>query len=322
MRYLKYLIVFSCSSFVILYLLYRLYIIGYNKYYSYEYKHINEIVNGRTANDILFIGSSRTVHHINPKLIDSITGMGSYNAGVDGANLLEMSLILKSYLNSHPPPQILFIDLAISSFAIDSLPFRDPNLYYQHLNNQIIYKGLKPYKRVFLFKYLPFTLFTEANDLLKQNSIRGYIGESDPLTKKSYKGFVDYGPDTLALPLKKRYRINYPIEKKGKALLQEMVSICKKKNIQPIFTYAPEYQPEEKDYNPKLFPTIKEISSSYNIPFVDFRTERVFENHRLFKNEHHLNHYGVEIYSAMIANEIKISLKATPTLEVSLKSSN
>src|SRR5215204_4792803 len=126
MRYLKFLVVFLCSSSLILSILYWLYIIGYNRYYSYDYKHINEIVNGRTANDILFIGSSRTVHHINPKLIDSITGMRSYNAGVDGANLVEMSLIFKSYLNSHPPPKILFIDLSISSFAIDSLPFRDP----------------------------------------------------------------------------------------------------------------------------------------------------------------------------------------------------
>ena len=83
-----------------------------------------------------------------------------------------------------------------------------------------------------------------------------------------------------------------------------MIKTCKQNNIKLIFTYAPEFSPEEETYNPAFFPTINSISKSANVPFLDFRNKKIFNNHKLFKDEHHLNHYGVEIYSTMIAEEI------------------
>jgi hypothetical protein len=269
---------------------------------------MNEIIGGKSYYDILFIGSSRAMHNFNPRIVDSLTGMTSYNAGIDGANLLEMNLVLNCYLKNHPPPKIIFADIAINSFAIKKLPFFNPNQYYQFLNSPLVFEALRPYERVYLFKYFPFLQLTQSNDLLKQNSILGYIGRSDPLTKLSYKGFVDYGTDTLLLPLKKTYFMNYEIEQQGIDILEGVIKTCKQNNIKLIFTYAPEFHPEEGTYNPDFFPTIKSVSKTADIPFLDFRNNQVFENHKLFINEHHLNHYGVEIYSAIIAEEVKNAL--------------
>jgi hypothetical protein len=281
---------------------------GYNKYYSFDKEHFDEIIDGKSYSEILFIGSSRAMHNINPRIVDSLTGLHSYNAGIDGANLLEINLVLECYLKSHPAPKIILADIAINSFAIKKLPFFNPNHYYQFLNKPLVFEALRPYERVYLFKYLPFLQLTQSNDLLKQNAILGYAGRTDPLTSISYKGFVDYGTDTLHLPLKKTYFMNYEIEQRGIDILKEMINICKQNDIKLIFTYAPEYHPEEDTYNPDFFPTIKNISKAADIPFLDFRNNKVFENHKLFINEHHLNHYGVEIFSTMIAEEVKDAL--------------
>jgi hypothetical protein len=285
--------------------IYHLYIKGYNKYYSFDREHLNEIIYGKSYHDILFIGSSRTMHQVNPKLVDSITQLDSYNAGIEAANLLEMNLILECYLKNHKPPKLLVADLAISCFAIKRLPFFNPNLYYQYLDNENVYKALTPYKHVSLLKYFPFLQLTEANDLLKQNAILGYLKKKDPSTKVFYKGYADYGTDTLADPSHRKDISNYPIDNEGIAFLKNIVRICQQKKIDLVFTYAPEYNPDNHLYNPNFFPTISNLCVTCNIPFWDFRNEKICNNHRLFIGEHHLNHFGAEIYSKIIAGYIK-----------------
>lgn len=308
MRYIKYIFFLLSVCIIVLFLVFKLYIRGYNEYYSFDNEHMNEIIDGKSYYDILFIGSSRAMHHFNPRIVDSLTGLSSYNAGIDGANLLEINMTLECYLKSHPAPKIIFADIAINSFAIKKLPFFNPNNYYQFLDKPLVFEALRPYEKVYLFKYLPFLQLTQSNDLLKQNAILGYAGRTDPLTNINYKGFVDYGTDTLVLPLKKQYFMNYEIDQQGIDIFHKMINTCKEKNIKLIFIYAPEYHPEEDTYNPDFFPTIKSVSKAADVPFLDFRNNKVFENHKLFINEHHLNHYGVKIYSAMIAEEVKNAL--------------
>lgn len=308
MKHLKYLvfILLLCTGF--LSLLYQLYRKGYNRFYSFEKGRINEIIEGKKNYDILFIGTSRTYHQINPAIIDSITGMQSYNAGIDGANLLEMNLVLQAYLKSHKPPKMVVADVSLLCFAVKRQPFFDPNMYYEYLDNEIVYNTLKPYKRVFLLKTLPFFRFPETDDMLRQNAILGYFGKKSVDNKRFYQGFLSYGFDTISLPLQRRYQTIYEIDDLGLKLMNTIITTCKKSDIKLIITYAPEYEAKGQGLNPAFFPTLTAIALKNHIPFWNYRWETIGADHRLFKDEHHLNRIGADIFSGILAKDITKTL--------------
>src|SRR5690349_10630276 len=242
MNYFRNYLVISVFSVLILVVLYKFYKKGYESYYSFEHGHLNEIINGEEDYDVLFVGSSRTYYHVHPKVVDSITKLSSYNAGLAGANLFECNLIIQCYLKSHKAPKMIVLDIAKNAFEIKSRPIWNPTHYYYFLDNDLVFKALKPYEHVYLLKYLPFIRFIEADDNSKQNAFMGYFQHNSVENKEYYKGYFSFGSDTIALPFKRKYaNVSYPMEPSGVESLKEIIKACKEKNVKLVFTFAPVY---------------------------------------------------------------------------------
>jgi hypothetical protein len=305
MKYFKSLIIVSFFCILILAILYRFYKNGYERFYSFEYDHLNEIIKGKENYDILFLGSSRTYYQVNPKIIDSVTKLNSYNAGLPGANILECNLVLQCYLYSHRPPKMVVVDIAENAFAIKKRPFWNPTIYYPFLNNPIVFDALKPYEHVYLLKYLPFLRFVEADDMTKQNSFLGYFQRKSVENKDFFKGYLSFGSDTITLPFRRKYpNISFAIEPKGVASLEKIATVCRNNNIKLVFTFAPVYDAKNSILNPDFFPTIEKVCSHYNIPLWNYKNHSIWNNHKLFVEELHLNPTGVNLYSTILAQNI------------------
>lgn len=269
---------------------------------------MQEIIEGKNNYDILFLGSSRTYYHINPKIVDSITTLSSFNAGSPAANLLEMNLFLQCYLLSHKAPKIIVIDIAKNSFTISKRPFWNVNIYYPFIDNPTIYKTLKPYSNTYLYKNIPFTRFIAADDMLKQNAFLGHLGYHSVEQTNTYKGYQQLSADTIVLPFKKFYPASIEkIERHGIDLLTEIINTCNKHGIKLVFTYAPVYKLKDGN-STQFFSTMEKMSQQYNIPFWNYREDAIGNNHRLFREEFHLNASGANLYSLMIAKKIKTLL--------------
>jgi hypothetical protein len=309
MKLLKYILIVFVVSGTLLYSLYYFYRKGYDKYYSVQQSNLKEIFCSTTNYDILFIGSSRTLVQINPRLIDSITHLKSYNAGIDGSNLLEMEMVFKGYLEHHTPPKIVFVDLPTAAFDIERRPIFNLNMYLPFLSDSVVYNTLRPYEHVFLLRHLPFTQLTEADDYLKSDAFYGWIGKKEQLKGSFYKGYLENGNDTIAIPFKSAYDTSfYRIRESGINYLNEMISLCKSHGINMVITYAPEYYLIKRNLNPQFFETINKISSQNNIQFWNYRDQKICKDNRLFANPGHLNKKGADIYTILLANDINTRL--------------
>lgn len=305
MRFIKYSVLVVLLCVLVLLGLYHFYKIGYERYYEGDYSRLNEILKGTEKHDVLFIGSSRTIYHVNPKVVDSVARLNTFNAGMAGATILESKMILEAYLDSHKPPSFAVLDLHRSSFSMDERPFWNPTLYYPFLDNPVVYNSLKPYEHVFLVKHLPFFRFIEADDVSKENSFVAYFDSTKKDTSHIYKGYVQYSSDTIALPFKRMFGVNtYPIQDKGLKVLEDIIDICKKNKIQLVFTFAPVYDPDTDPLNPNFFPTVERYAKAYNIPFWNYKYDTNFSDHRLFREELHLNKIGADLFSEDIARRL------------------
>lgn len=305
MKFIKYflIVLFICVAFfALIFIPFRK---GYNTYFCFEQAKLKEIIEGKNYYDALFIGSSRTFYHVNPKIIDSVLNFKSFNAGIDGANIVEMNMILKCYLASHPAPKYVIADLPTGSLATQETPVFNPNIYYPFLKNKIVFNALKPYKRVSLLKYLPFLQITESDDNIKQGVVAGLAGKQRPLNP-TYNGYLESGTDTISLPFKIKFLTTYfPIDNQGISLLEEIIEICEKNHIRLIISYAPVYKFKDEKMNPAFFPTLTNICNTNHTRLLNYRYLSINNNHLLFRDEHHLNKYGADIFSHILANDMK-----------------
>jgi hypothetical protein len=298
--------VITCTLLILLVAGY-LYNRGYRKYYAGQEVQIAEAISGKQDYDIVFVGSSRTHVHVNPRIVDSVTGLSSYNLGIEGGRIIEMSMVARSYLEHHRPPRLMVIDLVANSLDVDKLPFFNPNRYYPFLGDTVIYNSLKPYKPVFVLKYFPAMRITEADDHLKAGTIAGLLGKHEPVTGHTYKGYLENFEDTLP-PIRKvtiDSLMPFPISKKATKALDYLVDYCRIKRVQIVFTYAPEYRSYEFTKRAGFFRYVEEKSNSAGIPYLNYRNNPICYDNHLFCNISHLNRHGADVYSAMLASDLK-----------------
>ncbi len=278
---------------------------GYKTYFVAEQQKLNSIINGRDSFDLLFVGSSRTYYHINPRIMDSVLGVNSFNAGIDGARLPEISMMFKTYMQRPVPPECVVVDLSTTAFFISDNPIFNPSIYFPFLDNDIVYETLKPYKRVSLLKLFPFLRITEWDDNIRQGAILGMTGKTEPLVPL-YKGHLASGNDTIQLPFKKHYKTtHWGVDQTGINYLQEIIDICREKKIKLAFTFSPVYKMENETFNPEFFSTIEKMATTNGIRFLNYGYLPMNNNHLIFRDEHHLNTTGAAIYSKLLANDLK-----------------
>jgi hypothetical protein len=287
---------------------------GLKKYSIHTNKRLSELFNNKTPYDIIFIGSSRTHTGINPKIIDSICKVNSYNFGIEGGNLLEFYYIFKSYFENHPPPRCLVLTLDLYSFNLER-KFFNHTIYLNYTNNSVVKQMLDENGHSTIpFKLIPFLLLTEQDDYAKGNAFKGYSGITDiPPGESAYKGFMTNSNNvinTKTAEIKALY--SEEVDTLAVDYLDKIVAICKEKNIQLIFTYAPEFKfgLQRPCVNAKaIFDIINGVAINNNIGFFRDDSLKICNNPNLFANIGHLNSSGANVYSALLAKELNTVIK-------------
>lgn len=258
--------------------------------------------------DILFVGSSKVHSNINPKVIDSLTKLKSFNAGMDGANMYEFKTIIDAYLAQHPSPKYIVLGIDLFSFNIPRNLF-NYTYYLPYFKNKKIDSVLRQNEHYTgLYKFAPFMRITEFDDYTKSNAFKGFAGKTEISPGQiEYKGFLSLENEGLA-----NKTINIPEEKmhidsNAVKYLSQIVEECKKRDIMLVFCYAPEYKTmwQNKISNPKeVFNLITEIAVKNKIEFFRDDSLELCNNPDLFYNVRHLNTKGANIYSAILARNI------------------
>lgn len=309
MRRLKYIFLSLLLCTGISYLLFFVYKAGYNHHYAQEIALMNERLSGNEPYDILLLGSSRTCHQLNPRIVDSVVDANSFNAGLDGIKLMEINTILECYLQTHKQTKMVVMDLPPASFNSDLFPFFNQTLYYPFLDNKIVFNNLKDHRPVFLLKNLPFLQLTEIDDEMRQRAMAGLFGASYSSPGDYYKGFSAPPADTIRFPFRPEAGTNAPITQKGIDYLKRTIELCRTRNIDLMIIYPPAYKSLELELNPDFYTTAKQICDKEGVIIKDYRNMAIKDDHHFFRDQTHLNMAGSGLFSTLVANDIKAHLQ-------------
>lgn len=297
-------------AWLLLTLINKVYEKGHEKYFSHQTEKFNTLLKNKDAYyDVLLIGSSRMHVHYNPKVIDSVAHLSSYNFGVEGGNLLETNLWLQAYLQIHPKPKAVLLDLTSFAFDIERRPFFNPTIYFPYLNNDIIFNTLSRYKKIGLYKYMPFLKFLEIDDYNKSIAFQGLFGKKeDQALNYTYNGFAENNHILRPSENPPRDTNTFKITESGKKILNTIIDTCYKKNIKLILAFSPYYNDIYVSRKASFFAYVKQVSEKYQLPFLDYRDSYISKDSTCFGEWAHLNRRGSTIFSADIAGKIVTEL--------------
>jgi hypothetical protein len=302
MKLLKYILLVAIVCMSVLSVMQVLYRQGQNKFLKVK-NPIGEMLNGDTNYDILFIGSSRTTFHVNPRIVDSITNLNTYNAGHYAANIVEMNLMLQCYLQKHIPPKLLVADFSVNSFHISESAIYSPVDYFPYIGNATVNNVVcKYHSRAWLWKYLPFLEICEATEMQKVQAVCGLLGKKE--SGEAYKGYKENGSAFISPQLTYEDNTDYEFTPKALHILEELIRTCKSNNIQLLFTYSPEFHLLHHKKENSLFKIINNFSQAYNVPFYNYRSHTISGQYIFFKDPVHLNTNGATAFSTDLAQKI------------------
>jgi len=267
----------------------------------------------KEQNDVIFIGNSRTYVQIDPRKVDSVSGLRSYNLGLDGCNVPFFYMALSKYLQCHPAPGYVVINADFAGFNTTEKVYNYPD-YQEYLGDSLVAACLMPYYAEFRHGLLArFSLFMEINSKPDEEKIASLMYHVKGIKSKDKGVQADlkrgFSPSTNMWGTQQHKIDSYksPFTSQGLDLLRQTIGICKSKGIKVILVCPPLF----KDYHSIIvnYDTIRDslqsIANQYKVPYWIYADSYLGNTTDYFYNVEHLNATGAGIFSQMLGDDIR-----------------
>ena len=254
-----------------------------NNYIAYEMKE-----------ELLIMGSSRAVHHYNPRIFSDSLNMSCYNCGRDGNGIILMFGRLK-LLQERYTPKVIIYDI-LYDFDLKA----NDNIKYTadlkpYFNNREIKSIIKSISYTECIKMMS-NMYRHNSTII--NTIWNFITQEQGINL----GYLPMYKKMEIIPKKKQSKKQDAQFDETKLLyLEKLIKECQG-NTLLFFTVSPFYFKQEG--NDRYAP-IKKLCEKYGVPFIEYDDDIFYENKDLFSDSIHLNDEGATLYSQMIAHFVK-----------------
>ena len=265
--------------------------------HSGEESKITFVIDSTVA-DVVIFGSSRAHHHYVPEIIENRLHYSCFNAGADGNYLLYSYALFNTIVKRYSPKLIIF----------DSRPYELGNIAseYDRLSILLPYYQKYPAIRHVIDLRGPFEKFKHISYIYSYNSLLFQILKGNLGSGKSEGPELDgYSPLNKTMKPEKigTWDIcDIPIDKNKVNLVRDIISTCKKKNIELIFVHSPIWVTMQKSNCHNI---LADICSENGIRYIDMSNDSTFINRPdYFEDISHLNDKGARIFTNMLIDKI------------------
>lgn len=256
----------------------------------------NKYICDRTAEEILIMGSSRGVHHYDPRIIQDSLGLTCYNCAYDGCGSITAYGLLR-ILTEHYTPKVVVYDILPGFDYLDSDKDKSKYLgalkyFYDRDGIDSLFIKVNPYEQWKMKSWL-YRLNSTSIQLLSEYMMN---------RNETVQGF---------LPQRKKMKYEPVIDEIHKHLeydslkmecFTRIIDICKAKGIILIFAVSPSYKKTD-DYE---YDYAKKLAAEKGIPFVSHYCDATLNcNKDYFYDSIHMNETGATVFTKKFVGEIR-----------------
>ena len=260
--------------------------------YTYIYNHgtpRNKVMWVRslqeTQMDYAVLGSSRSHYHVDPMLIESMTGKIGYNFGHQNSYPFEINLMAQELFKTNSPQKLLVqVDYTYNMDQPDvdaSIP------WLPYIKEADIYKHFKPYDSLYKwYKHIPFYRYQRFEGALGiRNVVLSALGKQPDFYAN--RGFKPIHHKLQDLPPFEHYLID--TENQSLKALQQQ---CADKGIETTFFIAP-----MNNFQGNL-----PIIEKYLPGVLDY--SNLYEDPELFSDAVHLMSDGAQLFTEQLTLDV------------------
>jgi len=264
----------------------------------------NNYIFNEVNHDIIILGSSRAIHHYDPKIFADTLGMSCYNCGEDGMGILLMYPRYRAIEARKTPKVVIYeilpeYDLLKEADNLKYLKFLRP-----YTNSPVIDSLVNRLSKTEKYKLLSggYRFNSVFVDIIAQR----YSNASE--TAKDYT----YMPSDQKLGYISQDRLNdllqansvhdFAYDDVKLEFLEDLMARCTKSKTKLFVTVSPKFY----STSDSEFLSIKNLCAKYGVPFINHYCDKDYSmNSNLFADIYHLNKNGADMFSSQLASEIK-----------------
>jgi len=312
MALIRYLSIVILSSLIIMAVSSKLVNIGVRRSSVDFFGKMNAAGNRSVKVDIILAGSSRVLVQVDPKIIDSITGLQSYNYGLNLIGIKSSYNLINYALYAHPDTKLILLNIDYNMFDMEKDPYKDPFFYAYEKDFSGKFVMADP--KLNFFHRLHIFDISMYDDMVKYAAIAGLISPHKILPGV-YKGyFPDSSLNSFVVPPSSlmAHKTDASFTDTGMDILRQIVTLCKQKGKTLILVIAPypkKYSPEKYIANySAIINKVKMAADSSKVAFFDYSDNFISQDSTCFYDILHLNIKGAEMYTRLVGNDIKRSI--------------
>ena len=280
-----------------------------NIYAQKEYSTWNSILDGKVNSDIIINGSSRAWVHINPTMICNSLSVSAYNLGIDGHNIFMQDFRTTLLLKYNSRPRLIIHSLDVFTLQKQKQLYNPDQILPYMLWNNEMKKATLNYEGYNSIDYeLPLIRYYGKYHAIKTAISMCFFPNNNPIGRiKGYEGQSLHWNSDFDKAKSEMKSYKAIIDPFLVQLFENYIRKCKKKKIQLIFVYTPEFIEGQKfiENRAQIVHLYKQLSKKYSIPFYDFTKDKISFNIHLFYNATHLNKTGSDQLTKQLIDTLK-----------------
>jgi hypothetical protein len=269
---------------------------------GYYGKYNTAFINKNDFN-LLILGSSRAEMHYNTKIIDSLTGLNSFNLSLAGATPQVAFAALKAYLLNSKAPEYLIYEIDYHFLKYKSTEVKEFNNYFPFLSNpelRVQFNKIDP--RIDHFYLNPYYSFPFMGFKNLSTSLHGWLNIPNQIDSLYYKGyFKESLRPSLKFARTDPYFSYFDITNRN--YLDSIITICKQNKTQLSLVSSPIFAGGIVDLKNKkqIILQINNIAKSNQIHYFDLSSLSFCNQRNLFIDHYHMNYLGAYKYSLLFS---------------------
>lgn len=249
--------------------------------------------------DILIFGSSRAIHHYDPKIIEDSLGMSCYNCGVDGNGIVYLYSRLLMMTERYTPKMIIYdiqpgFDISVGD---NSKYLRWQKRFYDTPGVGEVFDLVSPTE-----KWKMKSKLYQYNETFVQILMDNF----HPMQELSNGGFKPRKANMSYMPEVKEPEQIKDWDPVKKECMIRLVCLCKEKDIRLVFSFSPSYG----GVRPSCIDLVSQFANEYKVPIVNHFSDSSISMHTdYFYDSVHMNADGADLFTTMFVKDIKEILK-------------
>lgn len=258
----------------------------------------SEDINMRIEPDIILLGASTCLLHLDPNVFERSLDQSVYNCGEGGHGIIYEYGRFRLMINRYKPKYVIYT--LIEGFDLIK---GEPNEKF--LGRLRPYYGYDDTLDSYINKIDPMERYKSISSCYRYNSkLLQYLSDFVNPRRCYDKGFIAMHGNLSYEPQRQNMSTNFEYDDVKLYCLKKLIMDCNAMHIPLIFIVTPFYRAQPGHFN--ALDIVDSIANHYGILFFNEKYNPEFnQNRALYADPCHFNEQGAELFSRYIVGKIK-----------------